>query len=515
MKRTLSLVLALLMLAPTVLTSCAESSNDETKTPTNDSTATPSGDNVVSTDDDNPYYEGYVDPFQNVSYGGKTFRVHNSINAATGTMQSSAYLIAGPEEYTGDAASDAAYDRNGTVADMLDIDLVFDGYDWVYGDVAANIRTLITSGDTSYDLIVNDIYGLAPIVTEGIFANANDGANFDFSNPWWYDQFMSDVSIHADLRYLLAGDFFVDLLRTAHVLFMNKDIYVDNQLGTSGNDVYQTVINGDWTLDEFKRLIEVCYRDTNGNGTADIADTYGFVAMDSWGPVCPFIISSDPGFIDRNEEGFPVITVNNERSALLVEKLLETYNNAANSVKLDESVSLNIFTEGRALFIGYQRLGTLENAQLRDSEIDLAVLPYPKLDENQQNYVTSAHDTSELGFIPVTVTSDELAFASAVIEVLCRETYAQVLPIYYEESLKIKYTRDEASAQMIDIIHDNFDNGFPLAYSNGLAGVFLKATFGDTVTDNVNTFASRCKSYSKVANKLLGDMIKACEALMK
>lgn len=516
MKKTISLLLALLMLAPTVLASCADSKTDETQGNTN----TPSGETEIgdtAESSDNPYYDGYVDPFTDLKFDGRTFTVHNSINAATATMQSSSYLIEGPEDYVGDGASDKAFERNGYVENLLEVDLVFDDYDYGYGDVAANIRQLMSTGDTTYDLIINDIFGLAPIVTENLFAKVDDGAYFDFSNPWWYDNFMSDISLNTNVRFMLAGDFFIDLLRTAHALFMNKNVYIDNQLGDGDpNAVYQTVINGEWTLDKFNELISQCYHDTNGDGLKDEHDTFGFVAMPSWGPVLPFIIGGDPGFIERDAEGYPVIIVNNERSTQLVEKILAAYNNEANLVGVvEEQPTMDIFTEGRALFIGYQRLGTLENAQLRDSEAaDLAVLPYPKLDELQKNYVTSAHDTSELGFIPVTVGGERLDFVSAVVEVLCRETYAKVLPTYYEESLKVRYTRDEASAQMIDIIHDNFGNGFPLAYSNALNGIFLKGTFGDTVTANDNSFASRMKSNQKVSNKLLGTLIDNFEKML-
>lgn len=516
MKKTLALILALLMLAPTVLASCAESEQNTEET---QGTLQPGAESTTETEaeSENPYYDGYEDPFADVNFDGATFTVHNSTNAATATMPSSAYLIAGPEEYTGDLASDAAYDRNLSVADMLGVNLVFESFDFVYGDVAANIRTLVQSGDTTYDLIVNDIYGLAPTVNEGLFRDANDGANFNFSNPWWYNDFMSDIAIRSDVYFMLAGDFFIDMLRTAHCLIMNKDIYRDSQLGTSGDpeEVYQMVINKEWTLDRYRSLLESTYYDKNGNGLADKGDQFGYLCENSWGSILPFIVSGDPGFIERDEEGYPILTVNSDRAVTVYEKINAAFNNDANYVgKLDESSALSTFLDGGSLFIGYLRLGTLENASIRESDIDLAVLPYPMTDELQNDYVTSAHDTSELGFIPSTVDDERLDFVSTVIEVLCRETYSQILPTYYESSLKIKYTRDNSSAQMIDIIHDHFDNGFALAYSNGIGGVMLKSTFGDAIEQNTDTFASRMKSQSKVANKLLSKIANDCRDML-
>ena len=179
-----------------------------------------------------------------------------------------------------------------------------------------------------------------------------------------------------------------------------------------------------------------------------------------------------------------------------------------------EQGTIDAFTSGRSLFIGYQRLGSLESDNLRSAEVDLAVLPYPMLDEFQEDYVTSTHDTAELGFIPIGVPNEEMPFVSAVIEVLCRETYKQLLPAYYENSLKIKYTRDNMGAQMIDIIHDHYGNGFALAWSNGLSGVLLSATFDACIENNSTDFASKYKGLEKAVNKQLDKIIKKVDDLM-
>ena len=513
MKQKLSLVLALLMLLPT-FTACAESK--ENTEDTTSAAVTPTAEETAEeVKEENPYYEGYVDPFVDVNFDGDTFMIYNSINDASTSLPSSSYLIKGPEELTGDLAPDAAFQRNLNVQETLNIELAYEDVNYSYDQVASNIRQLLQSGDSTYDLIINDIYGLAPITPEGLFHNAFDGKNFNFDAPWWYDNFMSDISLNSNLRFMLAGDYFIDMLRCTHALVMNKDMYTD--MYGDPEDVYAMVMNHEWTLDNFKMLIENCYLDLNGNGIHDKADQYGHTAFQMWGPMIPWLISSDPGFITRREDGYPEIAVNNERSYLLTEKLNSILNNNATAIAISGEVEMDaiqMFTEGRTLFIGYMRLGSLETSNFRDAEMGIAVLPYPLLDELQNNYVSSTHDTAELGFIPVAVSYDRLDFISTVIEVLCRETYVQVLPEYYESSLKIKYTRDNSSAQMIDIIHDNHGNGFALAYSAGLSGIFLANTFNAAIGANSTDFASKYKSLEKPATKLLDKMIDKCEDMV-
>jgi hypothetical protein len=125
------------------------------------------------------------------------------------------------------------------------------------------------------------------------------------------------------------------------------------------------------------------------------------------------------------------------------------------------------FMSRRSLMVGYQRLSTLE--YLREMEDDIAILPYPKLNAEQARYVTSAHDTIEVGAIPVTTPNFDMI--CVVLEALNRETERTVLPAYYEQSLKIKYVRDDYSAQIIDIIRGSMGNVFALAYSETISGV--------------------------------------------
>ena len=177
--------------------------------------------------------------------------------------------------------------------------------------------------------------------------------------------------------------------------------------------------------------------------------------------------------------------MNNEQSILLLDELYDLYvegDGAWVGNGITEEIAVTTFTSGRSMFVGYQRLGSLEDATVREMEDGLGVVPYPKLSDQQDWYITSTHDTCEIGLIPMTVAPDDLDYISAVVEVLCRETYRSVLPVYYESSLKMKYTRDDTSAQMIDIVHDNIGNSFAMAYNPSVNEIFLSGTFS---TDNI------------------------------
>ncbi len=506
MKRRISAFL--LALLTILMTACSTATSTETDTPEAEVTE-PGAQSEMTEETEEP------DPFEGADYDGRTFCIYTSVNEATVGVETSNYLIEGYEELTGDVAPDAAIQRNQDVEQRLNVELTYEDVNYSYDQVAANVRRLLSAGDATYQLIINDIYGLVPITPEGLFRNAYDGENFDFSRPWWYDDFMEDISINTKLRFTLAGDYFIDLLRCTHCLIMNKNIYTD--IWGDPNDVYSFVLEKTWTFDKYRELIDGAYRDLNGNGKKDKNDQFGHIAFEYWGPMIPWIVSGDPDFIERLEDGNPRVALENEKSIELTERLNAIIHSDATAIGIfgSEQGTIDAFTSGQSLFIGYQRLGSLESDNLRSTEVDLAVLPYPMLNEVQADYVTSTHDTAELGFIPVSVTQEDMPFVSAVIEVLCRETHRQLLPAYYESSLKIKYTRDSMDGQMIDIIHDHYGNGFALAWSNALNGVLLNKTFNACVEANSTDFMSRFKTQAKATDKMLSKIIDKNDALLE
>lgn len=472
--RLTALLLCAMILTPAIA-SCSEKQSDDDR----QNTETQAQETEV------------YDPLAGLDFGGQKFRVYTSAGDSN-------KLIEGPEEITGEVAEDAALTRNMMVEDDLKIELNFHQVSLAWDQVATNIRTLVNSADDAYDLIINDLLGMTAVSIEGAFVNVLEGEYFDFSKNYWYKPFMEDISIGRDVHYLLAGDYFIDMIRVSHCLFFNKSLMANYNIGE--DVLYQTVHNQEWTLDKFNEYVTMGYSDLNGNSKYDAHDQYGLAAAEYWGDSIGFITSCNLDFIERDEDGIPTITINNEKSIEFFDKISNIYYN--NATRFDGSNHINIFLDERAFFLSYLNLGSLE--MLRNLEADVGLLPYPKLNENQPNYITSVHDTAELGAIPVTVT--DLSFISAVIEDLCRRTQQEVLPAYYETNLKVKYTRDDESAKMVDIVHDNMDNGFPLAFDRVLGGVFMESVFSGPLTNKTN-FASAYRSVERKALRELDKII--------
>ena len=413
--------------------------------------------------------------FDNVNYDGRAFRIYTSTNVSTMGKGNSNFLIEGTGETDGGLVNDAVLERNIQVEDLLGVELEFTQIDLTYNQVAADIRRFTTSGTDEYDLVINDIYAYAELLIEGNFRNVLDEeCVFDFERPYWYKDYMDDLRLMDGYQYVLAGDYFIDILRDAHLLLLNKQIYLDHY-NRKADELYDVVTNFEWTYEKMNEVISDMYTDKNLNNVKDKGDQFGFMEPEFWGGSIPFSVSGNPTFISRDEDGYPTVVLHEgDRANQLANAMSTLFNNDSASVAhTTDADLLTAFTQDECLIVGYQRLGSLENSILRQMEGDAAVLPYPMLFASDKKYTTSAHDTTEMGAI--LATSTDLAFISTVVEVLNRETAKILIPVYYKECLQVQCVDDEKAAAIIDIIHDNFDNSFILAYNLPLGSVMLQS----------------------------------------
>ena len=100
--------------------------------------------------------------------------------------------------------------------------------------------------------------------------------------------------------------------------------------------------------------------------------------------------------------------------------------------------------------------------RLRDMSDNYGVLPYPKLDNTQQNYRTAITDGVSLMFVPKTVKNAEMV--GTVTAALAKQSREIVNPRYIEVVLKGNAARDSQSLAMIDLIRNNvfIDPGYVL-----------------------------------------------------
>ncbi len=496
MKRTLSLILCGIILASTVLTSCSENkdsqSGEETK-PQNDVTNVSEGGEEVVAEQKTEE----VDRFADVDFGGRTLTISTSIDTSDATNGDR--FIRGEGEYTGEAVNDAVYERNLKVQDDLGIVLEFIEAEYSVTEVASKLKIEIESGDSQWQVSANDIRAFAALSSSGHLANVYDNTILDMEKSYWYKDAMEDLMFLDGGMYLIVGDYFTDALASVHTLYANEEM-LDN-LYNDPDYVNNMVFEGKWTIDEMTRIVTEAYQDTDGDGEESDGDTFGYECVGMWGSAIPALIGLDIDFVSKTEDSIE-FTFNNEHSVEALNKLHNLYYATGTNTGGGGSDSVRVdFANKKMLFMGYNRLGNLED--LRDIDFPMGVLPYPKYDEAQQNYVVSMHDSTEIGAIPSTIVGEDLEFVLTCLEVLGRETAKTVMPTYYDDGLKVKYADGLDDAKMIDLIHDSITSPFAVAYDQSFGNFLLRSVFLDPLANDSINFSSNYTKFVKAANKLM------------
>ncbi len=486
--RTVSGLLALLMTG-SVLLSCGS----DTGTPTETTGADTAPATEAVTEEGMEFVADSLP--DNLDFNGRKYSIY---------VASYKDFFEGPEESTGDVVDDAVIDRNRAVEERLNIELeYFFDETAAWDTIAGIISKYIMAGDTTFDLYTGQQYGITTLLANGGFVNVYDLEYLDFTKPWWNNRYMDELSIGKDARFFLVGDFFISAFLSTHVVFFNKTMY--GKLHEDPNELYNYVLDGTWTLDKMTQVAKDAYVDLNNNGQTDIDDQLGYVTYKPAASVDPFMYLSDIEFTPHDSEGNVTIDIVNEACVDLTTKVVEYFHQPGSLYETESGACNTSFKNGKAQFLG---INTISAAKaFRDMEDDFSFLPYPKLTEDQEHYNCVVADIVAPGAVPGT--SLNLDMAGAVIEALSSESYRSVLPTYYETALKIKYSRDDITSQIIDIIHDASYTDFLYAYSSSLGniGVIMR----DLVSSNSKDYMSRVSKKEKSVNKYLEKLITAYE----
>ena len=492
MKRTLSLFLAALMLA-SALVSCSAPADG-----TEDTTAVAETTLPAETE---PKETGRADAKDSLpadlNLNGMKVHMHS--------FSGEDYDIIGKNEESGDLVFDAVYQRTQSVAERLNVK-----FEWTdsphagWQDFSASLEGTILAGDDVWQIVFAQGNSTIQSNRDHLFMDMSESKYLDLEQPWWWTDAMYEVSFDGQMRRYLIGDICLTNFLRAGAVYFNKNMYED-ALGNP-DDLYKLVIDGGWTLDKMGELAAAAYRDINGNGTPDDGDVYGF-HFGKKDYIVHMEYALDVERFHRDERGYPVLEYDLERAQLAVEKMNKllyqtkgcAFNNTAHTTAAD-------FAARKTFFFGNQLIAAV-NAAMRDMEDDYGIIPFPKLDEKQEEYKNLLFNSSTVVTVPITCKQHENV--GAVIEAMCAESYRSVVEAFYETALKMKYSRDSYSGQCIDIIRNVTRKNLMYEYNAQVGYSAMLIT--NCVAVNSNDIASSIASVTPAANEKIQQKIASLE----
>lgn len=502
--KLLSVLLVLCLMCALVLTACDDQKAEETSTVSQETST-------------NPYQDAngkYVGSHSGTDYDGETITFLTcSVNATYESEILYNVYEDGLQQTIPEVLNDNLKLRADYVEETLGVKIeeekVLDT-SRPGGGMCTHIREGNLSATEDYQIVVPCLYDGATLAVEGHLYNLL-GKGFEslqIGAPWWNQEFNNNMTYGGQL-YFTIGDLGTVNKGATAALYFNLDLWEKNGLSEKyGGTPYDLVRDGKWTVDIVFEAATTIGSDDDNSGVIDYKDTFGWGGQldDMWS----IFYASGEKIAQADSDGYPAITIYNERSAKLMEKLQEFVQDKEHYISANDYFGIVTwpsvlveegFTDGRALFYNAS-VGTVINLGVMEQRFGM--VPVPKAEETQEDYYSLVNPwTSTCFAIPTCVVGEKLTMAIDVLNVMGAESLNTVAP-NYQEILEYMKIRDDESADMLNnyiLPNRGCDVGMVYKWGN------LDTLLHDMASANVGTFASNFEAKKTAAETALEETV--------
>lgn len=475
-KKIIALILALLMVVPFIV-SCGD---DNSKKP--DATTTGGGSTPNPDDDITTYVKGLASQY---NFEGATFNIIGSPKT----------IYPETPEITNNLENDALYSRVRDIEEYFGITVTFResaGPDNGFENTGAETTHVVTqdqmSGLKSYDLVEGNLGTCgSQLLNAGALQPVNDFDMLDFSQTWWLNDLEQCFSI-GDKLYFLTGKINPSHYSDAACILFNKEVAELFSLP----DMYEIVNDGEWTVDKMNEIASVI--PANSDVKRYMLDAEAGVSLYFGGG---FTLSEK----DENDEPFVPTQLTLAKS---------DYIDKLNSIFGDESVKFDkvpadhadkfydrdVFTNGEVLF--WIDAAWRAN-DMRTFEVEFGILPIPKKDVSQKNYISKSSDRAV--YFAKDIKDPELT--GVITEAMAALSEKHLEPAYYEKALQGRSTYDSDSRDVLDIIYNSKVVDLECSYNWGK----LTVTIGKACVGHNDSYASSYSSSASLAKAKIKQLL--------
>ena len=477
MKRKMTAALSVL-LAAFILASCGETAPASDSASPAQNTVTPSAEPVPEEAEETELMDSVPD----TDLEGYEFRVLSCMH------HQDTYSFIASDELNGTPLNDALYQSKAYIDDRFNVHIVSIDSGDTDGN-ATTVKTAVRGGDNAFDITIGHDKKTVALGTQGFLFNVYDIDRFDFSMPWWPENATESWTVNGKM-YAVSNYLSYCGLHWTRMMLVNKDLAADLGIELP----YETVREGKWTLDVLKNLADQATNDLDGDGRMTEQDRFGFCGFrGSWYAMQEAL---ELPLYRRDGEGTIYLDFDVERADAIVTKLREM-------TTPDGFYSAGEFKpamlEGGNFLFAYMQLKDVY-AYINDCEAHAGFLSTPKRDEVQENYINCCTDAP--WGIPATADAEQQNVIGTVVEAMSCYNYKNILPAYYEVTMKARIADEPDDAEMLQLLADTRTIGFAYAYE--LPGNNL---IEDMINNRSMGVASYLQKITKNAGKQLDKLL--------
>ncbi len=425
------------------------------------------------------------------NYEGKDFHI----------IQSVAYWEFDVADLTGSLLNDEIYERNQVIEDRYNVVITAEKLGQAAGNTQVSERILADSmtGDDTFLLVGDSPYFMSPDSQAGLYADFHRLPYIDLDAPYW-DSHAVDTFTVAGKLYFINGSYTLSNKGSASILYWNRDLATDLNIP----NLYDVVWEGTWTSDRMLEYCQLATFDLDGNGKQDLTDSWGLLVGH------PEIYVGFPvgmGFTmtTRDDAGNVVVDLS-ERNVSVIDACnkIGDYSVIGNNyVRLWRKNGIGI--DGDFVFNGQHALFEIGSAgTVPNVDFSFGVLPHPKLNEEQENYISTSHFyAGSCCGIPAALNDKDKDMAAFMLEALGAYSHVTVYPVYTENIVLHKNSPDPEATEVLRMIFENiyYDLGYQCRFLNPMNPFKL------VYMEGFGSFASAIAAEANATNAEIRDLV--------
>ncbi len=453
--------------------------------------------------------------------------------------------IAGDYSGTKDNIDTAVQKRNEAAYEHAKVnytDTMYDYFpntsDYGWGEASSRImeQVLSPNAENLPDVYVHFIYDMVGASLQGCFANLyaeerlnSEGDSVEVNNyfPFLkfrdaffdYDdesekfneeeegqgymyEYMTTLTLSKKKMFLLASDYFTDLVRAFYVMPVNvtlleqlgqdKTICPDDLVGNDGaytlDDFYEEVYNGDWTYSRLAQFSEAVYKDEQNAGREDLGDTLGLVLQAGGLTGSGMMYSTKCVIVERtmnreirdfeyaypatNEKLFDLFSAMNElmkKTGVMSVRGTDEEKLIAQGATDAQTCCENRFSVNKVLFGSVIQVGAFEREvyQSMKDKGGFGLVPVPRYSDTiEDGYFTQIHNVGRIGAISVKTTK----FDQCTAFLNYQSTHSSdILEDYYKYKLQYSALGGESGTiDMMNFIRNNVRTAFDKTWEDAI-----------------------------------------------
>lgn len=379
-------------------------------------------------------------------------------SAVMGDLNSDGYRGCDVDEDNGDLIVSKVYKRNQNVEERFDVDIqVVECTD--EKSLTELVTPILLAGDDDIDCLWADQSYDIDLCLNGFLLDLNKldkSENYiELDSSWWDGDYTKQYQYNDEL-YWLSGPLSLTYLGGMSCVFVNEMLYDQYILPDYGN-IADIVRAGEWNISTLAKMSNDIYTKSGNKIMGSM--------LAGQENITQLLVGAGAEYTERHADGTISLNLSSADSKYVsvagsIMKMFTQVEGVGSLTSFGDS-----FAYGGQLF----RFGKLSDAYaFIEAEYNWLMVPTPKLNSNQSEYRTAMASNNQL--IGIAYTCRNVPAVTATLEAMAAESSRLVTPAFYDYVARYKYTRDDDTAEMLDMISDSVYTDFGMAWERYIFG---------------------------------------------